>query len=145
MAGWHHCLDGRECEWSPGVGDGQGGLACCDSWGRRESDTTEQLNWTEVCISNLQTEDCISNITDNWTSLVVQWLRIHLPMQGHRFDPWSRKIPHVRTTKLVHRNYWACVIYSPCSATREALTMRSPRTPMKSGLCSPQLEKAQMQ
>ena len=43
MAGWHHWLDGRESEWTPGVGDGQGGLACCDSWGRKESDTTEQL------------------------------------------------------------------------------------------------------
>ena len=45
MAGWHHRLDGHETEWTPGVGDGQGGLACCDSWGRKESDTTEQLNW----------------------------------------------------------------------------------------------------
>ena len=37
-----------ESEWTPGVGDGQGGLACWDSWGRKESDTTEQLNWTEL-------------------------------------------------------------------------------------------------
>ena len=48
MAGWHHWLDGPESEWTPGVGDGQGGLACCDSWGRKESDTTEWLNWTEL-------------------------------------------------------------------------------------------------
>ena len=41
MAGWHHRLDGHEFELTPGVGDGQGGLACCDSWGRTESDTTE--------------------------------------------------------------------------------------------------------
>ena len=47
MAGWHHWLDGRESGWTPGVGDGQGGLACCDSWCRKESDTTERLNWTE--------------------------------------------------------------------------------------------------
>jgi len=47
MAGWHHRLDGRESEWTPGVGDGQGGLACCNSWGRKESDTTERLIWTE--------------------------------------------------------------------------------------------------
>ena len=47
MAGWHHRLDGCEFEWTLGVGDGQGGLACCDSWGREESDRTEQLNWTE--------------------------------------------------------------------------------------------------
>ena len=45
MDGWHHRLDGHEFEWTPGVGDGQGGLACCDSWGRKESDTTEWLNW----------------------------------------------------------------------------------------------------
>ena len=44
MAGWHHRLDGHELERTPGVGDGQGGLECCDSWGRKESDTTEQLN-----------------------------------------------------------------------------------------------------
>ena len=48
MAGWHHWLNGHESEWTPGVGDGQGGLACCDSWGRKESDMTEQLNWTEL-------------------------------------------------------------------------------------------------
>ena len=47
MAGWHHGLDGLESEWAPGDGDGQGGLASCDSWGLKESDTTEQLNWTE--------------------------------------------------------------------------------------------------
>ena len=51
MAGWHHRLYGRESEWSPGVGDGQGGLVCCSSWGRKESDATEQLNWTEcICV-----------------------------------------------------------------------------------------------
>ena len=44
MAGWHYRLDGHEFECTPGVGDGQGGLACCDSWGCKESDTTEQLN-----------------------------------------------------------------------------------------------------
>ena len=47
IAGWHHRLDGREFEWTPGVGDGQEGLTCCNSWGRKESDTTERLNWTE--------------------------------------------------------------------------------------------------
>ena len=50
MAGWHHWRDGHESEWTLGVGDGQGGLACYDSWGRKELDTTEQLNWTELKI-----------------------------------------------------------------------------------------------
>ena len=48
MAWWHHWLDGRQSGWTPGVGDWQGGLACCDSWGHKESDTTERLNWTEL-------------------------------------------------------------------------------------------------
>ena len=48
MAGWHHRLDGRESEWTPGVGDGQGGLAYCNSWGCKESDMIERLNWTEL-------------------------------------------------------------------------------------------------
>ena len=47
MVGWHHQFDGREFEQAPGVGDGQGSLACCNSWGRKESDTTEWLNWIE--------------------------------------------------------------------------------------------------
>ena len=45
MAGWHHQLDGHEFEWTPRVGNGQGGLACYDSWGRKESDMTKRLNW----------------------------------------------------------------------------------------------------
>ena len=47
MAGWHHRVDAHKFGWIAGVGDGQGGLACCDSWGCKESDTTEQLNWAE--------------------------------------------------------------------------------------------------
>ena len=45
MVGWHHWLDGHEFEQTPGVGDGQGSLACCSPWGCKESDRTEQLNW----------------------------------------------------------------------------------------------------
>ena len=44
MAGWHHRPDAHGFGWAPGVGDGQGGLACCDSWGHKEPDTTERLN-----------------------------------------------------------------------------------------------------
>ena len=48
MAGWHHWLYEHEFEWTPGVGDGQGGLACCNSWGHKELDVTERLTWTEL-------------------------------------------------------------------------------------------------
>ena len=53
IAGWHHWLDGLEFEWTPGVGDGHGGLECYNSWGRKESDTTERLNWTELNHENM--------------------------------------------------------------------------------------------
>ena len=45
MIGWHQQLNGHRFGWTPKVGDGRGGLACCGSWGRKESDTIEQLNW----------------------------------------------------------------------------------------------------
>ena len=48
MAGRHHRLDGHESEQTRGVSDGQGGLACCSPWGRKELDTTERLNWAEL-------------------------------------------------------------------------------------------------
>ena len=47
MVGWHHQLNGHGFGWTPGVGDGQGGLACCSPWGCKELDMTEWLNWTE--------------------------------------------------------------------------------------------------
>ena len=54
-------LDGRVSEWTPGVGDGQGGLVCCDSWDRKESDMTEWLNWAEWGLINTVLE-IFSNI-----------------------------------------------------------------------------------
>ena len=48
IVGWHHRLDGRKFEWTPGVGDGQGSLVCWDSWGRKELDMTEWLNWKSL-------------------------------------------------------------------------------------------------
>ena len=59
MAGWHHRLNGREFEWTLGVGDGQGSLACCSPGGRKESDTAERLNWVErskKCFGSLMCE-----------------------------------------------------------------------------------------
>ena len=49
MVGWHHWLNGHGFGWTMGVGDGQWGLACCAEWGLKESDTTEQPNWTDEC------------------------------------------------------------------------------------------------
>ena len=53
MVGWHHRLNGHGFGWTPGVGDGQGGLACCSSLSDNESDTTERLNWTKLSLGQL--------------------------------------------------------------------------------------------
>ena len=83
MAGWHHWLDGHEFEWTPGVGDGQGGLVYCDSWGHRESDTTERLNWTEpnwrivalqYCVGFCHTSTWISHRYTYVPSLLNNWI-----------------------------------------------------------------------
>ena len=68
MAGWHHWLDGCESEWTLGVGDRQGGLACCDSWGHKESDMTEWLIWSDLIWNTLVSK---SAINANW---LCQWL-----------------------------------------------------------------------
>ena len=59
MAGWHHWLNGHEFGWAPGVGDGQGGLVCCSSWGHKESDMTEWLNWTDWLFIHLWRNVCL--------------------------------------------------------------------------------------
>ena len=84
MAGWHHQLDWHESEWTLGVGDGQGGLACCNSWDCKESDTTERLNWTENGNDNKKPINKTDLRLPRWYSgkeFACQWRRC-------RFDPW---------------------------------------------------------
>ena len=84
MAGQHQWLNAHEFGWTPGGGDRQGGLACCDSWGFKELDMTEQMNWTEL----------------NWTELL--WEGLPWWFSGKEsawlcwkcgFDLWVGKIP----------------------------------------------------
>ena len=66
ISGWHHWLNGPEFEWTPGVGDGQGGLACCDSLGCKESDMTERL--TELTdFDKLHTQEHLWKWSQSWT------------------------------------------------------------------------------
>ena len=65
MVGWHYHLNGHGSGWTPGVGDRQGGLACCGSWGRKESNTTEQLNWTEPVILGFPGFAVVKNLPYN--------------------------------------------------------------------------------
>ena len=73
--GWmakHHRHNGHGFGWTPGVGDGQGGLACCDSWGRKELDMTERLNRTGsyIIISTAVAPKSGQDLIINWTSLI---------------------------------------------------------------------------
>ena len=77
MAGCHHRLDGHEFEWTPGVGDGQGGLACCDSWGRKESDTTEWLNWTEEPTPYYRKLYAIFCNDLYWRRIIKEWIYVY--------------------------------------------------------------------
>ena len=68
MAGWHHRLNGHESESTLGVGDGQGGVVCCSPWGRKESDTTGPLTWTELHFPYVDFVYC-------WSKLIGIWQR----------------------------------------------------------------------
>ena len=57
MVGWHYWIDGHEFDQAQGGGDAQGSLACCGPWGHKESDMTEQLNWTEPPNNSLKLEN----------------------------------------------------------------------------------------
>ena len=89
VAGWHHWLDGHESEWTPGVGDGQGGLACCYSWGCKESDTTDRLNWTKFpCLVASTLQNTFSKeilILSKRADYIVQ----RPPF--HKGETWSRR------------------------------------------------------
>ena len=95
MVGWHCWLNGHEFGWTPGVGDGQGGLACCCSWGRRESDTTEQLNWTDWMnrfITSTKTlmailPSLVSIIYSPFKAEILFWFR---PYEIIRIVNWKR-------------------------------------------------------
>ena len=90
MVGWHHQLNGHGFGWTPGVGGGQGGLVCCSSWGRKESDTSEQLNWTNTLLitrdggDGLVIKSCLTVVTP-WNVPSQAPLLIGFPRQEY----WS--------------------------------------------------------
>ena len=85
MAGWHHWLGGRESEWTPGVGDRQGGLACCSSWGRKESDMTE--DWTELPHK--------LGLVGSLNNLAVHWQRLSVVLREHITRITKRNRPRI--------------------------------------------------
>ena len=90
MVGRHHRLNGYEFEQTLGVGDGQGSLVCCDSWGRKESDMTERLNWTEIGYQGRSTDPHIGFWGPRSEERIGTFLSIiHLLVYSHIHNPWS--------------------------------------------------------
>ena len=97
MVGWHYRLDGQEFEWTLGVGDGQGGLARCNSWGHKELDMTDRLNWTEgaTCLDLLWSRPSLFLSFVGAIVLARTNIRFnYLSSSGKTFDGLSRKLPH---------------------------------------------------
>ena len=83
VVGWHHRLNGHEFEQAPWVGKGQGSLACCDSWGCKESDMTERLKWTEL----------------NWIRSTSNFTLIHLFIKMATRKLKCEYYPYLKTEK----------------------------------------------
>ena len=95
-AGWHHRLDGHEFEWTLGDGDGQGGLACCDSWGRRvRHDWATELNWfspqfssvAQSCLNLCDSMDC-STLGFPVHHQLLNLAQIHVHRVGNAIQPF---------------------------------------------------------
>ena len=81
MVGWHHRHDAHEFEWAPGVGGGQGSLACCGPWGHKESDTTEHLDWTEVICASVEGQ--LTELPPLWFCVISQLCKIQSRTHNH--------------------------------------------------------------
>ena len=102
MAGWHHRLDGQEFEWTPGDGDGQGGLAFWYSWGCKESDTTEWMNWTELMVFLIISHldfffDCKTSYWRNHFTKPTAAIIMHSPF---RMNIWILPVVHFWPIRL---------------------------------------------
>ena len=120
MIGWHHWLNGHEFEQFPGIGDGQGSLACCSPWGRKELDTTEWLNWTvnlngleflrnfwkKISILYMVRKFCCLN-----TQLGIQNREVTYGVRMHKTETFSRYIEISLFLPKVPKQ-WPCVFLS---------------------------------
>ena len=104
MARWHHWLDGRESEWTLGVGDGQGYLACCDSWGRKESDTTEPLNWTKLNVHRVLKSRMLKRFT-------IPFSRGSCFVRTLHYDPSVLGGPMQLIVSLSYKNLWSMLSF----------------------------------
>ena len=103
MVGGHHLLNGREFGQTPGLGDGQGGLACCSPWVCKESDTTERLNWTDLDVSSKFEEIALWQCTELPETFGFRYL-FGFP---HNVD-WSVYSAKRKVLISGYRSQWSC-------------------------------------
>ena len=105
--GWHHRLNGHEFGETPAVGDGQGGLACCGSGGRKESDMTERLNWTEP--------DYVSWWEIHWGWRSKWWGRspafLYIPAPTIQYRRRERGVPTPQIKKFLRESFEELNLY----------------------------------
>ena len=109
MVGWHHRLDGHGFGWIPRVGDGQRGLACCGSWGRKELDTTERLNWTDCHLVSRRRILC--------SALFFNIVTIYEPF----LSTYSERLSVISIARILPCSFFL-LIYLPLSYILEKLT-----------------------
>ena len=119
MVGWHHRLDGHEFEQALGVGDRQGGLACCNPWGRKEWDTIEQLNWTDRLVDYTQQKLLLRNLeagNQSWiftgrTDVEAETPILWLPDAKNWLIPWCWE--RLKAGGEGDNRGWDCWMVSP--------------------------------
>ena len=102
MVGWHHQLNGHEFGWTLGVDDGQGSLECCSPWGRKESDTTERLNWTELILPMVKQEAW--NVSHGKLDFTRTCLLKNPRIASHVICYMCEKSPTLHCSLILHKN-----------------------------------------
>ena len=138
MAGWHHQLTGYEFEQALGDGEGQGSLACCSPWGCKESDTTEQLNWTDrlmdynKCTTTSVTFQCCV-IFGQLSSLILESLFMNILEHINHLSQFSHSVvsdslrPHgLQHTRLPCPSSTAGACWDSCLSSRDAIQPSHP-------------------
>ena len=126
MVAWHHRLNGHGFGWTLGVGDGQGSLVCCSSWGRKESDTTEQLNWTDGYLQGCQLQNVWDKYPKEFAHILIHGFGYEYPML---WDCTNRKVTsglHCHSCNPTRaKNQWEEIISYTSANQAEVCRIRS--------------------
>ena len=136
MAWWHHWLDERESEWTLGVGDGQGGLACCDSWALKKSDMTEWLNWTDdVAINTKKTKNSMIYDTRYIITYKIIMIQVHLVWEEGKLDSISVLFLYTYNNKILRIKLWKLAVRKMFTYRSSLPSFPNLPSPFQPGFC----------